>query len=111
MIEYSIVVDPEIDQLNTKVPPLVIQPFVENAIWHGILPKKKLGNIDIRLTPLNGKIQCEIADNGVGMDPEDLSKSTSKGISITEQRLGNKVDIKSSKESGTRVAFLITTTT
>lgn len=111
MIEYSIVVDPEIDQLNTKVPPLVIQPFVENAIWHGILPKKKLGNIDIRLTPLNGKIQCEVIDNGVGMDLEDLSKSTSKGISITEQRLGNKVDIKSSKESGTRVTFLITTTT
>jgi len=111
MIEYSIVVDSEIDQLNTKVPPLVIQPFVENAIWHGILPKKQLGNIDIRITLVNGKIQCEITDDGVGMDPEDLGKSTSKGIAITEQRLGNKVEIKSSKESGTRVVFLISTTT
>jgi len=110
-IEYSITVDPEIDQLNTKVPPLVIQPFVENAIWHGILPTKQKGNIDIRLSPRNGKLHCEVSDNGVGMNPDDRTKSTSKGMAITEQRLGNKVGIESSPGSGTRVTFLITTTT
>lgn len=109
-IEYSIAVDPEIDQLNTKVPPLVIQPFVENAIWHGILPTKQKGEITIKLTPHSGGLQCEIADNGMGMNTDDRNKSSSKGIAITEQRLGNKVEIKSSPGAGTQVTFIISTT-
>ncbi len=111
MIEYTIDVDPEIDLLNTCVPPLIIQPFVENAIWHGILPKKQPGRIDIRIERKNNDIQCLISDDGLGMNPEDMNKPTSKGISITEQRLGKKVDIRSSKESGTTVRFTLSTTT
>ena len=110
-IEYSISVDPEIDPLRTNVPPLVIQPFVENAIWHGILPKKQKGMIAIRLAPRDGNLKCEVSDDGVGMNPDDRTKSSSKGIAITEQRLGNKVEIKSSPGLGTQVIFIIPTTT
>ena len=98
MLEYQIDLDDRIDKLGTKVPPMVIQPFVENAIWHGILPKKEKGLVKVRMRIQDNArhLICEIEDNGVGID--NVVKSStheSKGMKITEQRLGTKVKVQS----------------
>lgn len=103
---YSINVDPKIDLQSTNVPPLVIQPFVENAIWHGILPKEGNGEIHINISKERNKIKIEIIDNGVGFIPDIKNKYLSQGISLTEKRIGSNVDILSSGQ-GTKISFTI----
>lgn len=109
LLDYKIEVDERIDQRGIKIPPLIIQPFVENAIWHGILPLKKKGMIRVNLKATNqmDHLLCEIEDNGVGMQ-ESYNKNgyESKGMTITEQRLGNKVMIEN-LSPGTRVIIKI----
>ena len=65
---YHIDVDPEIDLESAIIPPMLIQPFIENAIEHGIRHKKDKGNIHIRFKLDNKKISCEIEDDGVGRE-------------------------------------------
>lgn len=108
-IEYSVEVDGRIDQLGTKVPPMVIQPFVENAIWHGILPTKKKGMICVKLelSEKERQLVCHIEDDGVGFSVSGRKRSHEpKGISITEQRLGTKVQFQD-RAPGTRVTIHI----
>ena len=105
LLEYEIQVDREIDQLNTKVPPMVIQPFVENAIWHGILPKKEKGKVKIELKKTNEGLLCNIEDNGVGISNKHTNHE-SKGIQLTEQRLLTKVMVKD-LSPGTSFSFII----
>ena len=52
---YSIEVDEAIDVENTLVPPLILQPFIENSIWHGISKKEDKGHIKIQIKTLNDK--------------------------------------------------------
>ncbi|WP_300665404.1 histidine kinase, partial [Fluviicola sp.] len=106
-VRYSIQVDENVDTHNTHVPPLIIQPFVENAIWHGILPKKENGYVSIILSREDNRIKCVIQDDGVGFSLVSRSKHESKGIKITEQRIGNKIVIKSSPNEGTTVSFYL----
>lgn len=101
---YSIHLDPTIDLQSTRVPPLVIQPFVENAIWHGILPKEGNGEIHIHISKERNKLKIEIVDNGIGFAPEIKDKHLSQGINLTEKRIGSRVNISSSK-TGTKVSF------
>lgn len=103
---FTFDIDESIDQYNFKVPPLVIQPFVENAIWHGILPGDRKGEIQIKLTKANDRIHVEVMDNGVGFSAENTKKHESKGIKITEKRIGSKVNIESSTK-GTKIDFTI----
>ncbi len=87
-------VDPEIQEGDYKVPPLVIQPFVENAIHHGLLNKvdgvKKL-DIDVRMEDQN--IKYTIADNGVGRAKAAAYKKLNKlsqvsyGVQMTNERI------------------------
>ena len=104
--DFTIDIDESIDQYNYKVPPLVIQPFVENAIWHGILPGDRNGEIQIKLTKMDDRIHVEVMDNGIGFSAENTKKHESKGIKITEKRIGSKVNIESSTE-GTKIDFTI----
>jgi sensor histidine kinase YesM len=93
MIEYAIEMDERLDLSGTRIPPMIIQPFVENAIWHGILPSRRKGKITIRIKPTANaqKLICEIEDNGVGIDQSPKQKErASMGIHITEQRLGTR---------------------
>lgn len=111
LLEYAIEVDERIDQFGTQIPPLVIQPFVENAIWHGILPKKSKGKIGVTLTleTNDDSIICVIEDNGVGMNNETKTGGyESKGMKITEQRLGSKIKVES-LNPGTRITIKIHT--
>ena len=98
--EYKITVSDEVDTTMIKVPPLIIQPYAENAIWHGLmhLPDRKAGNkekghLEIELY-IEGKILfCKITDDGVGRKKaaELKSKSSltykSMGMRITADRI------------------------
>jgi ligand-binding sensor domain-containing protein len=90
---YEIEVDPDLIEENIKVPGMLIQPFVENAIWHGLLPKKT-GDAKIRISILKSGpvIEILIEDNGVGRNSENAvkkedEKHRSYGLQITEERL------------------------
>lgn len=114
VLSYSIDPDEHIDLFNTYVPPLVIQPFVENAIWHGILPKREKGKIEIRLrlpekSEKRNALICTVTDDGVGMKKKGNSeRHEPKGINLTEQRLGTPVEIVA-LEQGTAVTLTIPT--
>lgn len=89
---YHIEVDPEIDPENTMVPPMLLQPFAENAILHG-LHNKENGTVSIRVRKLDDMICCVIEDNGNGIIDGTLSKPTegkphkSLGKKIIHERL------------------------
>lgn len=90
---FEINVDDKIDQENIMIPPLILQPFVENAIWHGLQPKQEPGFIKINISMINDMITCIVEDNGVGRDLNKqvsepmVIKKKSLGMKITEQRL------------------------
>ena len=65
-------VEYEIEKKDFRVLPLTIQPFVENAVKHGLFPKKNGGVIRIKTYENENKIFVEIQDNGVGFDAENL---------------------------------------
>lgn len=62
----------EYDTLRTRVPKLILQPIIENAIYHGLEPKLEKGTVQLRVTTEQERLKVIIADNGVGMDEETL---------------------------------------
>lgn len=89
---YQINVDNKIDSQSIKVPPMFLQPYVENSIWHGILPLKKKGEIIVELSKLENKdLFIIIEDNGLGIEKSLENKTnashTSKGMMINSGRL------------------------
>jgi hypothetical protein len=90
---YSIHIDDAISTESVFIPPLLIQPIVENAIWHGLLPKVAASHIQITMK-LNGIfLDCTVEDNGIGrkksaeMKTGQVLEKSSVGIHATEQRL------------------------
>ncbi len=81
----------DIDPSSVMIPTLLIQPFVENAIWHGLHPKNNgIGTIKIDLHRLDNILVCSICDNGVGINAAKYTMQADKkslGIQITQQRL------------------------
>ena len=92
-MEYKIEVDANIDQEATYLPSMVLQPFVENAIWHGLLHKDKKGRLTIAVNENTDNLLCSIIDNGVGREKSMTFrkqvglKKKSMGIKITSERL------------------------
>jgi len=91
---YRITVEENVGAECVEVPPLIIQPYVENAIWHGLLHKESGGELIISVSMIGeGMLQCVIEDNGVGREKarELRSKSAtsrkSLGMKLTEDRL------------------------
>ncbi len=91
--EYSITVDPAIDQYYDRIPSMLIQPYVENAIIHGLLPKQGTGKISISLEKNQDTLLCVIEDNGIGREKAKefkknrVTQHKSMGMSITKERL------------------------
>jgi len=76
--------------LGAKVPNLILQPIVENAIRHGIAPRSKPGRIEIRAEPHNGTLRIQVRDNGPGMPEHRTSDNLFRkglGLANTETRL------------------------
>jgi tetratricopeptide (TPR) repeat protein len=87
---YAINVHNAIDLENTLVPPLILQPFIENSIWHGLSNKASDGHIDISIKKEDNMLVCTVDDNGVGrtLKPEvDSTGNKSLGIRITKSRI------------------------
>ncbi len=90
--EYEVYVDPSIPQDAVKVPAMLLQPFLENSIWHGLLPKAEPGKISVRIVPVGKTLHMVIEDNGIGVENSLKSKlgtdqHISKGMQITQNRL------------------------
>lgn len=91
---YEIEVAPNIDIDYHKIPPMTLQPFVENAIWHGIMPKEdQTGTVTVTIVEEGGDIVCSVQDDGIGR-PEANARKTrevkarkSYGLKITQERL------------------------
>ncbi|MGF1636150.1 MAG: PAS domain S-box protein [Cyclobacteriaceae bacterium] len=90
--EYEIKVKKGIDLDFTEVPSMLLQPYVENAIVHGLLNKKGKGRLQISIAEIEGELLCTIEDNGVGRKyvnehANSKSKHKSLGMTVTEERL------------------------
>lgn len=85
--EYNISIDDEVDATVIKVPPLIIQPYVENAIWHGLMHKKEKGHLDIGLYQSGETLICKITDDGIGRK----KAAELKGKSPTHKSMGTKI--------------------
>ncbi len=86
---YEIRVDEAIDRESTLVPPLLLQPFVENSIWHGIAPKRGEGHILIEIRREAEMINCIVEDNGAGRAAAAKAPGERKGLGmkITRSRI------------------------
>ena len=90
---YKIDVPRDIDIDIIKVPPLIIQPYAENAIWHGLMHKEENGHLQIDIRQDNDHLIISIKDDGIGrkqsaaMTSKTATKHKSLGLKITEDRI------------------------
>ena len=88
---YSVQTD-GVDLKSIYVPALIVQPFIENAIWHGIIPRGD-GTVSLTVSKENDDIQIIIDDDGIGREVSQQNKSVSgiihqsKGVNLTQSRL------------------------
>ena len=91
--DYKVDVDKNIEPQSIKIPSMLLQPFIENSIWHGILPRDQRGKIDVVITKKEGKLIILIKDDGIGIDKsieEKIGKNQhhdSKGMELTKGRI------------------------
>ncbi|MBS1635013.1 MAG: histidine kinase [Bacteroidetes bacterium] len=126
--DYDIVIDPNIDPDFDEIPPMLMQPYLENAILHGVNPMEGKGHIKIEILIRNNYLHCIIADNGIGREKANEMKGLtpgalhkSLGMKITKDRIRllntmqnsnlsvNVIDLYDSdkKPAGTRVELFI----
>ena len=125
--EFEIQADPDLDVYTLEIPSMLIQPFVENAIHHGLEPVDRKGKIKIRFGLSNQLLCCTIEDNGIGIEQsqqlkkKNTNKGMSFGIRLAEERLkmiqshyGKDLSIEiqdkstlNRKESGTRIEIYL----
>lgn len=87
-LEYEFVIDPNADCTDIKIPALLLQPFIENAIIHGLLPKKEGGKIIVSVKLEEETVICKIDDNGVGRNSALKNEGhESKGMKMVQGRL------------------------
>ncbi|MEP0265735.1 tetratricopeptide repeat protein [Dokdonia sp.] len=90
--DFTIVKSKDIED-DVALPPLLIQPFIENAIIHGVIPKKEKGTIHIDFSLTNQSLTCVILDNGVGINQSKKNKENlvlahkSMALDIIKKRL------------------------
>lgn len=92
--DYVIHIDESIDGDYDEIPPMLIQPYLENAIFHGINPKEGNGKIEISIKIVNQFIKISIADDGIGREKskaiqslQPAARHKSLGMKITKDRV------------------------
>ncbi len=91
--DYTIELDEKVEPHYHKIPSMLIQPYVENAIWHGLMNSNEIGKIEIKITVQNIFLNVEVSDNGIGRDRalglKEKNKNSQKsvGMSVTRERL------------------------
>jgi sensor histidine kinase YesM len=88
---YAINVDPLIDRDAVCIPPMLLQPLVENAILHGLVPRKEGGALQVDIDRSNGVLVCRVRDNGIGRRASARANGdpfpVSRGLAITAERM------------------------
>jgi hypothetical protein len=93
LFEYTLEIDPKLKSSNISLPPMLIQPFVENAIKHGLMYRKSKGQLWIRFAQISNTLSCTIEDNGVGrkqaqkIQKQSLRIHKSYGTKLVEERI------------------------
>ena len=122
--QYTVEADERIDADSTLFPSLLVQPFIENAIWHGLLQKEGEKRLSINFEEDNGRLVCLVRDNGIGRERAIAIKAQkigfrhtdSRGIALAQQRIENLqaegihhafLEITDGKEGGTVVRIVI----
>ena len=123
--DYSIEVAPDLDVEAFEIPPMLLQPFLENAVWHGLRYKDDKGLLKVQIRPLlSDAISIEVTDNGIGrkqsarLKTKNQRQQKSRGmgniakrISILNQMYGDRISVEVSDlradGSGTRVLLKI----
>jgi anti-sigma regulatory factor (Ser/Thr protein kinase) len=108
-LSYDISLAKGIEANKIEVPALILQPYLENAIWHGIKPKPTPGHVSVYVERQEKLLVCTIEDDGIGREKAAalkaksvlLSKQKSHGMQITEERLK-----KTGKIKGARVEII-----
>jgi len=113
---YTIQVNNLIDKEETVLPSMLLQPYIENAIWHGIMPKDDGGKIDIDIDLGDrNDLLIKIIDDGIGIDNSLRNKKGqhfSKGMDLTKERINliNQVELNpiqmTIKQNGTSGTFV-----
>lgn len=120
--DYSIEVDENININDFVIPPMLLQPYIENAVWHGLRYKKTKGRLDIAITQTKeDEITITITDDGIGrqkskaLKTEHQQKQNSKGMGNIKKRVSilnamykDKVDVsvnnyQNEEDTGTKV--------
>jgi|GEM_PF-4782911 len=92
---FTIAVHPAVDPVMTRVPPMLLQPFAENAIRHGLLPMRRRGTLRLTIAPgEDDSLHCSVEDNGIGREESERRKATggalaprtSLGLKLLEER-------------------------
>ena len=125
---HEVTIDDELDEDDTLVPPMLIQPFIENALWHGLPANRKDIHVKIHFRRQGEHLVCEIEDNGIGIltahknKIENNGRHQSHGISNIQNRVAllnekykmhcevrirDKQEIKGCEDSGTRVTLCL----
>jgi two-component system sensor histidine kinase LytS len=86
-INYQINIQDGIDPQKIRIPVLLLQPLVENAVKHGISPKREGGSVIIDIKKDESNFLIDIVDNGVGIDFSRPSLGTGTGLSNCESRI------------------------
>tara|TARA_R110000796_G_C14546078_1_gene433401 strand:- start:76 stop:2085 length:2010 start_codon:yes stop_codon:yes gene_type:complete len=101
---YTIHVDPALDVEMIKIPTMIIQPLVENALLHGLIPKLNNRKLSVSFRKNKESLEIEIEDNGIGrsaskkLQKNQIHKNPSRGLSLTQLRL-NSIKVKYGRES------------
>jgi len=114
----SVMYDIDNELLQYYLPPLLIQPLVENAVRHGLLKRIAGGEVMIRINACNDNLTIEIIDNGIGISPEKIATlfkidNHKKGVSLCNINLrlgrffGRQLNITSNSEQGTTVSMTL----
>ena len=91
--DYHISYTNDVEADSVLVPPLLLQPFCENAIWHGLMNKEGQGHLTITIMKENEFLNCVITDDGIGrakageLNSGSAKKEKSMGLKITTERL------------------------
>lgn len=119
--DYNLDVAPDVEPEMVQIPPMLIQPYIENAIWHGLRYKEEKGLLEVKFFNEDKKLYCTIYDNGIGRKKSSQLKTDhqktyqSTGIRNTKERIEilNKLhstslgisikDIENGDETGTLV--------
>jgi len=88
--KFDLQVSDELSVNGTKVPPLILQPYIENAIKHGLFNKGKGGKLSLRIYKENDFLKCTIIDNGVGRKKANAKNDKThvpKGLTMMQERI------------------------